>query len=74
MVRVSNTIMLFQYEASEKRNALVVDLYKENADLMETLSRVEEQKKDAISRCYRLEDQCNNLRRMLKRMAKVAIT
>ncbi|XP_052767676.1 ninein-like protein isoform X2 [Mya arenaria] len=63
-----------QYEASEKRNALVVDLYKENADLMDTLYRVEEQKKDAVSRCYRLEDQCNNLRQMLKRLAKVAVT
>ncbi|KAL4239150.1 hypothetical protein ACF0H5_003852 [Mactra antiquata] len=63
-----------QYEASERRNALVVDLYKENADLMDTLAKVETQKKDAVSRCYKLEDQCNNLRRLLKRMAKVAVT
>ncbi|XP_052276394.1 ninein-like protein isoform X3 [Dreissena polymorpha] len=63
-----------QYEASEKRNALVVDLYKENADLMDSLYRIEEQKKDAVSRCYRLEDQCNHLKKMLKRLAIVAVT
>ena len=65
---------LFQYEAGEKRNALVVDLYKENADLMQALYHVEEQKRDAIAKCYKLEDQCNNLRKMLKQIARVAIT
>ena len=52
----------------------MVDLYKENADLMQALYHVEEQKKDAISKCYKLEDQCNNLRRMVKKIARVAIT
>lgn len=67
--------MLFlQYEAREKRNALVVDLYKENADLMDSLYRAEQQKKDAIAKCYKLEDQCNNLKKMLRRVARVAIT
>ena len=65
--------ILFQFEAAEKRNALVVDLYKENADLMDKLYKVETQKKDAVSRCYKLEDQCNHLRRMLKKMATVAV-
>ena len=58
-------IHVFQYEACEKRNdVLVVDLYKENAGLMQQLYAVEGQKKDAVARCYRLESQCNNLQQM----------
>ena len=67
-------ILLFQFDVGERRNALVVDLYKENADLMQALYHAEEQKKDAISKCYKLEDQCNNLRRMVKKIARVAIS
>ena len=63
-----------QHEAAEKRSALVVDLYKENADLMDSLYRIERQKKDAIDKCYKLEDQCRTLKKMLKRVAKVAIS
>ncbi|XP_062574598.1 ninein-like protein isoform X2 [Saccostrea cucullata] len=61
------------YAECEKRNILVVDLYKENADLMEALYLMEERKKDAVSRCYRLEDQCKVLRVMLKKVCHVAI-
>uniref|UniRef100_A0A8W8I4L1 EF-hand domain-containing protein n=1 Tax=Magallana gigas TaxID=29159 RepID=A0A8W8I4L1_MAGGI len=55
------------YADCEKRNILVVDLYKENSDLMEALYLMEERKKDAVSRCYKLEDQCKVLRVMLKK-------
>ncbi|XP_061164578.1 ninein-like [Saccostrea echinata] len=61
------------YAECEKRNILVVDLYKENADLMEALYLMEERKKDAVSRCYRLEDQCKVLRLMLKKVCHVAV-
>lgn len=63
-----------QYADCEKRNILVVDLYKENSDLMEALYLMEERKKDAVSRCYKLEDQCKVLRVMLKKVCHVAIT
>lgn len=62
------------YADCEKRNILVVDLYKENSDLMEALYLMEERKKDAVSRCYKLEDQCKVLRVMLKKVCHVAIT
>ncbi|XP_078313174.1 uncharacterized protein LOC111128949 isoform X3 [Crassostrea virginica] len=62
------------YAECEKRNILVVDLYKENSDLMEALYLMEERKKDAVSRCYKLEDQCKVLRVMLKKVCHVAIT
>ncbi|KAL3873034.1 hypothetical protein ACJMK2_036196 [Sinanodonta woodiana] len=62
------------FEASEKRNTLVVDLYKENAELMQALYKAEEQKKDAVSRCYKLEDRCKMLRRLLKKVSHVAIS
>lgn len=53
---------------------MVVDLYKENSDLMEALYLMEERKKDAVSRCYKLEDQCKVLRVMLKMVCHVGIT
>ncbi|XP_056021041.1 ninein-like protein isoform X3 [Ostrea edulis] len=62
------------YADCEKRNILVVDLYKENSDLMEALYLMEERKKDAVSRCYKLEDQCKVLRLMLKKVCHVAIS
>ena len=64
---------MFQFDKGEKRNALVVELYKDNADLMDALYKVEGQKKEAVSRCYKLEDQCNHLKRMLKKMAVIAV-
>lgn len=62
------------YSDCDKRNMLVVDLYKENADMMETLFMMEERKKDAVSRCYKLEDQCKALRKMLKKVVHVTMT
>lgn len=62
------------YEECEKRNILVVDLYKENSELMEALYTMEARKKDAVSRCYKLEDQCKVLRKMLKTVYHVAVT
>ncbi|XP_021369452.1 ninein-like protein isoform X3 [Mizuhopecten yessoensis] len=62
------------YSDCDKRNLLVVDLYKENADMMESLFMMEEKKKDAVSRCYKLEDQCKTLRKMLKKVVHVTIT
>ncbi|XP_060081776.1 ninein-like protein [Ylistrum balloti] len=62
------------YSDCNERNLLVVDLYKENADMMETLFLMEERKKDAVSRCYKLEDQCKALRKMLKKVVHVAMT
>ncbi|KAK3093147.1 hypothetical protein FSP39_011849 [Pinctada imbricata] len=58
----------------EKKNVLVVDLYKENADLMEALYLMEARKKDAVSRCYRLEDQCRALRLMVKKVCHVTLS
>ena len=51
-----------------------MDLYKENAELMQALYKAEEQKKDAVSRCYKLEDRCKMLRRLLKKVSHVAIS
>lgn len=62
------------YGDCEKRNILVVDLYKENSELMEALYVMEERKKDAVSRCYRMEDQCRALKMMLKKVYHVAVT
>ncbi|XP_071163583.1 ninein-like protein isoform X3 [Mytilus edulis] len=62
------------YGDCEKRNVLVVDLYKENSELMEALCVMEERKKDAVSRCYRMEDQCRALKMMLKKVYHVAVT
>lgn len=71
---VVETMSVFQHEESHEMNALVVDLYKENADLMDSLYNVSQQKKDAITKCYKLEEQCVFLRKMLKELAKTVVS